>query len=521
MILVLIFYISSILRYYLIITFILASTKVLHNVALKGLTLSKCAYFDIYSTGLIINRFCKDIGLIDNQIALNSFEGLAQLISIIGTMIVIVFICPFVAIVLPINIFLIYSFLSKVNKVFIQIKSVELEAKGNLISVYNSVLNGFLTIRSLDLEEKFENQAKRKNFDFYRAYYIVQSFMTFILLYGELINLLPLIANIILLVVLKDSLSAAEAGMSLALITYLFFCSSLFFKSYINVQISMLSVQRLIDYSDIKPEGEYEISNDFRITQGNIKFSQVFMRYRPECDLSLRSLSFEIPAGKKVGVIGRTGAGKSSILQVLFRLVNPESGTVYIDGVDYLTVGLHDLRKQMSVIPQFPFIFIASVRENLDPFNEFTDDQILEALDQVTLKSVILETTDGLKTVLGGNDFNLSNGQKQLLCVARILLRKNKILFIDEATANIDNETDALIQRLLNSICEGCTFLVIAHRLRTIIDSDIILVMDEGTCKEIGPPKELLANEDSLLKNLITATGDEESSFLVSKLKNR
>ena len=496
------------------------STKILHNEALKGLALSESAYFDIHSTGLIINRFCKDTGYIDNQIAHNMFEAIAQLISILGAAIVIVVITPLVAIVLPFNIYLMYLLLSQLNSVFIQIKNVESEVKGNLISSYNSILNGYVSIRSLNLQQKFTNEAEAKNLDYYRAYYIMQSLMTFILLYGELINLLPLIANAILLIVLKDDLSVDEAGISLALIAYLFNCASLFCRSYVIVQISMLSAQRLIDFSDIKPEGKYEISNNFRITQGKIKFSQVFMRYRPECDLSLRSLSFEIPAGKKVGIIGRTGAGKSSILQVLFRLVNPESGTVYIDGVDYLTVGLHDLRKQMSVIPQFPFIFIASVRENLDPFNEYTDQQILEALDQVTLKSVILETTDGLKTVLGGNDFNLSNGQKQLLCVARILLRKNKILFIDEATANIDNETDALIQRLLNSICVGCTFLVIAHRLRTIIDSDIVLVMDEGACKEIGPPKHLLTKEDSLLKSLITATGDEESQYLISKIKN-
>ena len=520
MILVVIFYISAILRFYLIVNLVVISTKVLHNEALKGLALSKCAYFDINSTGLIINRFCKDIGFIDNQVSIFVFEGTAHLISIIGVLAVIILINPLVAIVIPFYMYLMFLLLSQINTVFIQIKNVESEVKGNLISSYNSILNGYVSIRSLNLQQKFTNEAEAKNLDYYRAYYILQSFLNFILLYGELINLLPLIANTILLVVLRDSMSVDEAGISISLIAYMFNVASLLCRSFVVVQISMLSVQRLIDYSDIKPEGEYEISNDFRITQGNIKFSQVFMRYRPECDLSLRSLSFEIPAGKKVGVIGRTGAGKSSILQVLFRLVNPESGTVYIDGVDYLTVGLHDLRKQMSVIPQFPFIFIASVRENLDPFNEYTDQQILEALEQVTLKSVILETTDGLKTVLGGNDFNLSNGQKQLLCVARILLRKNKILFIDEATANIDNETDALIQRLLNSISEGCTFMVIAHRLRTIIDSDIILVMDEGSCKEIGPPKKLLANEDSHLKALIKETGEEESLYLIRKIKD-
>ena len=520
MIILVIFYISTALRFYLIVNLLLTSVRILHNEALKGIGLSECSYFDINATGLIINRFCKDVGLIDNQLSISFFESTAQLITITGAIIVIIIVIPWVALILPVNGYFLYLLLSKINTIFVEIKYVELEGKGNLISSYNSISDGFISIRSLNLQPKFMNEAEKRNLEYYRSYYLLQSLLTFFMLYIEFINLLPLVACVILLVVLNDSLSVDEAGITLALIIFLFNSATLFCRSYVVVQVAMLSAQRLIDYSDIKPEGQYEISNNFRITQGKIKFSQVFMRYRPECDLSLRSLSFEIPAGKKVGVIGRTGAGKSSILQVLFRLVNPESGTVYIDGVDYLTVGLHDLRKQMSVIPQFPFIFIASVRENLDPFNEYTDQQILEALEQVTLKSVILETTDGLKTVLGGNDFNLSNGQKQLLCVARILLRKNKILFIDEATANIDNETDALIQRLLNSISEGCTFMVIAHRLRTIIDSDIILVMDEGSCKEIGPPKKLLANEDSHLKALIKETGEEESLYLIRKIKD-
>jgi ABC-type multidrug transport system fused ATPase/permease subunit len=341
--------------------------------------------------------------------------------------------------------------------------------------------------------------------------------MRFIQLYSELINILPIIATVILLVLLKDSITTTEAGFSIVLISYLTNSISLFCFNFISIQSSMFSVQRLLDYSDIKPEGKYENLTGFKVSEGSLKFVDVCMRYRPDCQLSLKNISFEVK-GIKVGIVGRTGAGKSSIIQVLFRIVDPESGTIFIDGVDYLTLGLHELRKQMSVIPQSPFIFIASVRENLDPFNEYTDEQILNVFEQVGLKNVILDTSEGLNTVLGGSELNLSNGQKQLLCVARILLRNNRIIVMDEATASIDNESDAIIQKLLNSVLKGCSFLVIAHKLRTVIDSDLVIVMDQGCCKEIGTPKELI-NQDSLLKKLILATGEKESDFLIDQIK--
>ena len=181
------------------------------------------------------------------------------------------------------------------------------------------------------------------------------------------------------------------------------------------------------------------------------------MRYRPNLDLALAGLSCEIDGGSKIGIIGRTGSGKSSILQVLFRLVNPESGTIIIDGQDYMCAGLHQLREQMSVIPQSAVLFVGSVRENLDPFHRYTDEEIIEALDEVQLKEVIVEYDCGLDEEVKSDGISLSAGQKQLLCLARAILRKNKIVMMDEATANVDNETDRLIQETVKSKFEGCT----------------------------------------------------------------
>ena len=281
----------------------------------------------------------------------------------------------------------------------------------------------------------------------------------------------------------------------------------------------MSSAQRILEYSDIPAEGDFETNTNFVISKGKIEFKDVFMRYRPNLPFSLSGLSFSIKPGHKIGIIGRTGAGKSSVLQVLFRLVNPAKGTILIDGIDYMTLGLHDLRKQMSVIPQSAVLFAASIRDNLDPFNLYSDNDLILALDEVKLKETIMQYEQGLSSEVGGDGINLSAGQRQLLCLARAILRKNKIIMMDEATANVDNETDRIIQETVKNKFNECTLLIIAHRIRTIIESDRIIVIDAGVCKEYGRPQNLFNENNSLFKNMIYHTGPEESEYLISKIK--
>ena len=295
--------------------------------------------------------------------------------------------------------------------------------------------------------------------------------------------------------------------------------SSLWVKCVLELGTNMSSAQRLLEYSDIDPESGYILSENFELKRGEIKFENVFMRYRPTFPYSLQGLTFSIQPGHKVGIIGRTGAGKSSILQVLFRLVNPEKGTVYLDGVDYMKIGLQNLRKQLSVIPQTPVLFAASIRDNLDPFKLSTDEELIQALEEVQLKDIILEYENGIYTEVKGDGIILSAGQKQLLCLARVVIRKNRIIMMDEATANVDNETDRIIQETIKNKFENCTLLVIAHRIRTIIQSDKIIVVDSGKCKEYGTPFELYNIEDSLFRNMIYHTGPEESEYLVNCIK--
>lgn len=214
-----------------------------------------------------------------------------------------------------------------------------------------------------------------------------------------------------------------------------------------------------------------------------------------------------------MGVVGRTGAGKSSITQSIFRLATNE-GQILIDGIDIETIGLHDLRKRISIIPQDAILFSGTLRFNLDPFAERTDDELWMALEQVELKSVMMSLPGAVDCKVHDGGSNFSVGQRQLICLARAILRNNKILILDEATANVDSETDALIQQTIRNRFADCTVITIAHRLNTIMDSDKVLVLDAGELVEFGHPFELINKPDGFFKQLLDQTGTAAATSL-------
>uniref|UniRef100_A0A915IQU0 ABC transporter domain-containing protein n=1 Tax=Romanomermis culicivorax TaxID=13658 RepID=A0A915IQU0_ROMCU len=215
----------------------------------------------------------------------------------------------------------------------------------------------------------------------------------------------------------------------------------------------------------------------------------------------------------QIGIVGRTGAGKSSILNALFRLSNLE-GKIIIDEIDTKTIDLYELRKKISIIPQDPVLFIGSLRKNLDPFSEFCDDVIWNALQQVELKNAFKDSEHGLLAEMQEGGANLSVGQRQLVCLARALLRKNKILVIDEATANVDLVTDSLIQKTIRQQFKDCTVLTIAHRLNTIMDCSRVMVMQDGCLQEMDSPAVLLQKRESLFFKLVEETGPQNAALL-------
>lgn len=275
----------------------------------------------------------------------------------------------------------------------------------------------------------------------------------------------------------------------------------------------MVSVERITELSDTESEGALETEQDQHTPEGwplhgQIRVTNLSTRYRPSLPLALRNITFEVPATSRVGVIGRTGSGKSTLAQALFRLLEAEAGQIFIDGIDISKVGLHHLRKNVSIIPQNPTLFAGcTIKENLDWLGNHTDASIWNALNDAHLDKWVSSLPNGLSTIVAEGGSNFSVGQRQLLCLARAVLKRNAILILDEVTANVDRQTDQILQETLLKSSDSRTIFAIAHRLETVLNYDWILVLDHGQLAEQGSPAELLKNPKSIFASMSKHAG--------------
>ncbi|KAJ4809755.1 hypothetical protein LUZ62_022321 [Rhynchospora pubera] len=269
----------------------------------------------------------------------------------------------------------------------------------------------------------------------------------------------------------------------------------------------IISVERLNQYMNIESEAplilkESQPPLDWP-TAGRVELENLKIRYQPDLPLVLHGITCTFEGGHKIGIVGRTGSGKTTLISALFRLVEPAGGKIIIDGQDITKIGLHDLRSRLGIIPQDPILFHGSIRYNLDPLGQFTDQQIWEVLDRCQLKEAVEIKTHGLDSLVAQEGTNWSMGQRQLFCLGRALLRRSHLLVLDEATASIDNTTDAVLQKTIRNEFAGCTVITVAHRIPTVIDCNMVLAIEDGKSVEYDEPMKLMNTEGSLFRELV------------------
>ncbi|XP_043911577.1 ATP-binding cassette sub-family C member 2 [Protopterus annectens] len=474
------------------------ASRLLHSNLLHNILRAPMVFFDTTPTGRIVNRFAKDIFTVDEAIPMSFRSWLACFLGVIGTLFVICLATPlFTAVIIPLAIF--YFF---VQRFYVatsrQLRRLDSVTRSPIYSHFGETVSGLSVIRAYGHQDRFlqhnENTVDLNQKCVYP--WIVSNRWLAIRL--EFVGNLVVFFAALFAVISRNSLNSGLVGLSISYALSVTQTLNWLVRMTSELETNIVAVERVSEYSNIKNEAPW--ITDQRPYQGwpdrgHIEFTDFKVRYRPELDLILHGISCEIASKEKIGIVGRTGAGKSSLTNCLFRIIESAGGKIVIDGLDISRIGLHDLRQKLTIIPQDPVVFSGSLRMNLDPFEKYADGDIWQALEMAHLKQYVAGLQNQLQYEIAEGGENLSVGQRQLLCLARALLRKSKILILDEATAAVDLETDNLIQTTIRREFSDCTVLTIAHRLHTVMDSNRVMVLDAGKIVEFGSPVELLERE--------------------------
>lgn len=500
--------IVAVLRTIFFIRTLLKGSKTLHDQMMECLTRAPIAFFDSNPIGRVLNRFSADIGVLDDLLPIMIVDFAQCLFMVIGCVCAVAFVTPWVLVLLAVLLWVLmrvrfYSLESSRD-----VKRLEGTTRSPVHSHVSATLDGIFTIRSYGMQGKFLSSFIDKTNRNVQALFTFQSITRWFGMTLDGISATFIAGTAVLAIMGANHIDPGLAGLSLTYSVMLMGMFQWCVRLSTEVENLMISVERVHYYTQLPSEGDLETSlvpEKEWPHKGEISIENVSLTYRKGLDRVLKNISCIIKPKQKIGIVGRTGAGKTSFLTALFRLVEPD-GEIFIDEIPITKIGLRHLRQKLSIIPQEPVLWSGTIRFNIDPFQEHSDPVMWDAIQEVQLKHV-LNGLEGLDTLVSEGGSNFSIGQRQLICLARAILRESKVLVMDEATANVDLETDAIIQRTIRKRFADCTVLVIAHRLNTIIDSDRVAVLDKGRLAEFGAPKDLLDIQDSLFSSMVKETG--------------
>ncbi|XP_077991202.1 ATP-binding cassette sub-family C member 10-like [Glandiceps talaboti] len=485
----------------------ICAARILHKRLLSSILKAPVVFFDVTPIGRIINRFSSDMYEIDDTLPFVMNILLAQLYSLFGSIVVTCYGLPWFTILLvPLAIFYYYiqHYYRQTSRELKRLSSVTLSP---IYAHFSETLNGLVTIRALRASDRFQSDNNDKLNTSQRAQFSTLAASQWLAIRLQMIGV-AIVTGVAFIAVLEHHLQSVNPGLVGLALSYALSITSLLsgvVTMFTETEKEMVSVERTVQYiEDVEPEKNHAIIEAPLSwpRAGCIIFHDIHMAYRPGLPNALNGVSFTTKPGEKIGIVGRTGSGKSSLFRVLFRMQLIQSGSVCIDGIDISHLDLTELRSRLVIIPQDSFLFSGSVRENLDPTQCYTDNELWNVLGRCHLRKVV-EKLGGLDADVAERGKHFSVGQKQLVCLARALLTKAKVLCVDEATASVDQETDQFLQQTILEEFASHTVLTIAHRIHTIVGCDRTLVMDKGKVAEFDTPDNLLSDKNTLFYGLV------------------